>query len=201
VVIHACELTIYSNSFFSDIKQIVEWYKLFHIRLVPWFFPPRAAVMLASWGWNKLGAQPWEHRIKGLQSVLTGTGLYHNLIPLHGDCPAMCSWSASTRSICWLLFIVCRTCICTLFFFLAAAQLADLVVVVTQIQTDQLLLPTMVNQLQGWQWRAWKLMYCSLEWNRAKQLGSSNIKWKQSGVKVNPSVPNSYSLISTALTP
>lgn len=35
------------------------------------------------------------------------------------------------------------------FFFLAAAQLADLVVVVTQIQTDQLLLPTMVNQLQG----------------------------------------------------
>lgn len=117
MVIHACELTIYSNSFFSDIKQIVEWYKLFHIRLVPWFFPPRAAVMLASWGWNKLGAQPWEHRIKGLQSVLTGTGLYHNLIPLHGDCPAMCSWSASTRSICWLLFIVCRTCICTLFFF------------------------------------------------------------------------------------
>lgn len=86
------------------------------------------------------------------------------------------------------------------FFFLAAAQLADLVVVVTQIQTDQLLLPTVVNQLQGWQWRAWKLMYCSLEWNRAKQLGSSNIKWKQSGVKENPSVPNSYSLISTAVT-
>lgn len=173
------------------ISNIVEWYKLLHLRLVPWFFPPRAAVMLASWGWNRLGAQPWEHRIRGLAVSADRHGLPCTTIWSH------CMVIAMSRAAGQQVLVACADCYllsaghASALFFLAAAHLVELVVVVTQIQTDQLLLPTMVSLLQGWQWRAWKLQFAV---EQSKLLGSSNIMWKQSGVK-NASVPNSYSLI------
>lgn len=87
----------------------------FLIRLIPWFLPLKAAVILSCWDWHKFGVQQ-NTGSKGLQLLLTGTIVYHDLIPRHGDCPAMCSWSASACNICWLLFIVCRTLICSDFF-------------------------------------------------------------------------------------
>lgn len=109
------KLTISCNSFLFWHQTDCWVMQTFLISLIPWFFPLKAAVILSSWGWHKFGMQQ-NTGSKGLQSILTGTDLYHDLIPPHGDCPAMCSWSASTCNICWLLFIVCRTLICSAFF-------------------------------------------------------------------------------------
>lgn len=88
----------------------------FPIRLIPWFFLLKAAVILASWGWNKLGVRPQEHRIWRVCShcrqaqACTVTWSHCMVIAL------LCSWSASGCNICWLLFIVCRTLTCLDFF-------------------------------------------------------------------------------------
>lgn len=109
MVIHVWKLTTSRYSFLFWLQTDCWVMQTFLIRMIPWFFPLKAPVILLSWGWHKFGMQ--NTGSKGLQLLLPGTDLNHDLIPPHGDCPAMCSWSANACNICWLLFVVCRTLI------------------------------------------------------------------------------------------
>lgn len=109
MVIHVWKLTASRYSFLLWHQTDYWVMQTFLIRLIPRFFPLKAAVILLSWGWHKFGMQNTGSKV--LQSLLPGTDLYHDLIPPHGDCPVMSSWSANACNICWLLFIVCRTLI------------------------------------------------------------------------------------------
>lgn len=85
---------------------------------------------------------------KGLQLLLPGTDLYHDLIPPHGHCPPCAAGQQVlvTAVDCCLLSAEHSSAQIS---FLAAVHLVDLIVVYPQIQTKQFLLTIMVRQLQG----------------------------------------------------
>lgn len=170
----------------------------FPIRLIPWFFLLKAAVILAYWGWNKLGTQD----LKGFQSLLqaqtcTTTWSCYMLIALALPCAAGQQVLVTSVDCCLLSAEHSSAQIS----FLAAAHSVDLVVVFPQIQQSfpsadngQLIPGVTVKGLKDGMLKVGveqrelleSLLSCEnkvMKWNRRKFL-----------------TLNTYSLVSTAAT-
>ena len=150
MVTYICKLTASCNSFFSWHQTDCWVMQTFPIRLIPCFFPLKAAVILASWGWTKAGRQSQEHRIRQACShcwqarACAMTWSHCAVIAL--PCAVGQQVLVTSVDYCCLLSVEHSSAQIS---FLAAAHLADLVVVFPQIQTDQFLLPTMVVGSRG----------------------------------------------------